>query len=174
MGWWPMIDRGRELPPTGNSPLPRAYVFIASKKSLFVLLYFSLSSRNSIASTVPIGFRIRRSTQSSTAHCARPAALPYASGLGDIDRRERPLVGQFPVQNNLRVTGALELFEDDFIHPAAGIDQRRRDNRQRPASSILRAAPKNRFGRCSAFASTPPVNTCPTTAPPYYTPEPTG
>src|SRR5574341_231318 len=30
-----------------------------------------------------------------------------------------------------------------------------------PPSSILRAAPKNRFGRCSAFASTPPVSTLP-------------
>ena len=30
-----------------------------------------------------------------------------------------------------------------------------------PPSSILRAAPKNRFGRCSALASTPPVSTLP-------------
>jgi hypothetical protein len=32
-----------------------------------------------------------------------------------------------------RVTGALELFEDDFVHSAAGIDQRGRDDGQRPA-----------------------------------------
>ena len=30
-----------------------------------------------------------------------------------------------------------------------------------PPSSMFRAAPKNRFGRCKAFASTPPVNTFP-------------
>jgi hypothetical protein len=30
-----------------------------------------------------------------------------------------------------------------------------------PPSSMLRAAPKNRFGRCSAFESTPPVSTLP-------------
>jgi hypothetical protein len=30
-----------------------------------------------------------------------------------------------------------------------------------PPSSMLRAAPKNRFGRCNALASTPPVNTLP-------------
>ena len=30
-----------------------------------------------------------------------------------------------------------------------------------PPSSMLRAAPKNRFGRCSALASTPPVSTLP-------------
>ena len=30
-----------------------------------------------------------------------------------------------------------------------------------PASSVARAAPKNRFGRCNACASIPPVNTLP-------------
>ena len=30
-----------------------------------------------------------------------------------------------------------------------------------PPSSMLRAAPKKRFGRCSALASTPPVSTLP-------------
>jgi len=30
-----------------------------------------------------------------------------------------------------------------------------------PPSSMLRAAPKKRFGRCNALASTPPVNTLP-------------
>ena len=30
-----------------------------------------------------------------------------------------------------------------------------------PPSSMLRAAPKKRFGRCRAFASTPPVSTLP-------------
>ena len=30
-----------------------------------------------------------------------------------------------------------------------------------PPSSILRAAPKKRFGRCNALASTPPVSTLP-------------
>ncbi len=30
-----------------------------------------------------------------------------------------------------------------------------------PPSSMLRAAPKKRLGRCNAFASTPPVSTLP-------------
>jgi len=30
-----------------------------------------------------------------------------------------------------------------------------------PPSSMLRAAPKKRLGRCSALASTPPVSTLP-------------
>jgi hypothetical protein len=30
-----------------------------------------------------------------------------------------------------------------------------------PPSSMLRAAPKKRFGRCSAFESTPPESTLP-------------
>jgi len=37
-------------------------VFIESKNSLFVFVCFSLSSRNSMASTTPIDDRIRRST----------------------------------------------------------------------------------------------------------------
>jgi hypothetical protein len=39
-----------------------AYVFICWKNSPLVFVDFSLSMRNSIASMVPIGFRIRRST----------------------------------------------------------------------------------------------------------------
>ncbi len=41
------------------------------------------------------------------------------------------LSANLTVQNDFRVTGALEFFEDDFIHTATGIDERRRDNRQR-------------------------------------------
>src|SRR5690606_5552444 len=41
---------------------PRRYVFIESKNSLLDLVWRSLSSKNSIASTVPMGLRIRRRT----------------------------------------------------------------------------------------------------------------
>ena len=40
-----------------------------------------------------------------------------------IDRREDALVGNLAVQNDFRVAGTLELFEDDFVHARAGIDQ---------------------------------------------------
>ena len=42
--------------------LPAAYWFIEAKKSSLVLESFILSSRNCIASTVPICIRMRRST----------------------------------------------------------------------------------------------------------------
>ena len=41
--------------------------------------------------------------------------LPRA-GARDVDGREHPLVGDLAVENDFRVTGAFELFEDDFVH----------------------------------------------------------
>ena len=46
------------------------------------------------------------------------------------------------------------IFEPVSISAVAMIDSE-------PPSSMLRAAPKKRFGRCSALASTPPVSTLP-------------
>ena len=45
----------------------------------------------------------------------------------------------------------------DILRRPDGMDMRAND----PPSSMLRAAPKKRLGRCSAFASTPPVSTLP-------------
>ncbi len=60
------MDCGRSLVARSARASPiksgRDQVFMKSKNSLFDLVCFSLSRRNSIASTVPIGFRIRRST----------------------------------------------------------------------------------------------------------------
>jgi len=63
---------------------------------------------------------------------------------------------------DFRITRAFEFFENDVVHLRARIDQCgwREWSGCRP-SSILRAAPKKRFGRCRAFASTPPVSTLP-------------
>ena len=36
--------------------------------------------------------------------------------LGDVDRREGALVGDLAVEDDFRVTGALELLEDDLVH----------------------------------------------------------
>ena len=38
------------------------------------------------------------------------------AGLGDVDRREHTLIGDLAVKHDFRVTGALEFFEDDFVH----------------------------------------------------------
>src|SRR6478736_5247843 len=53
------------------------------------------------------------------------------SGPRDVDRREGALVGYLAVEDQFRVTGALEFFEDHFVHAAASIDQRRGDDGQR-------------------------------------------
>ena len=44
------------------------------------------------------------------------------AGPRDVDRRECALVGNLAVKDQFRVAGALELFEDHFIHSATGID----------------------------------------------------
>ena len=55
------------------------------------------------------------------------------SGFLNIDGWERALVGKFAIEHDFRITRALELFEDDFVHPAASINQSRRDDRHRTA-----------------------------------------
>src|SRR5271166_4103759 len=54
-------------------------------------------------------------------------------GPCDIHGREGALVGDFAVEDDLGVPGALELFEDDFVHARTGIDERGGDDRQRAA-----------------------------------------
>ena len=70
----------------------------------------SLLSRNSMASTVPIGVRMRRSThifdrvpRSTSSSSLRVPRLEH------VDRRPGALVGQLAVEHDLRVAGALEL-----------------------------------------------------------------
>src|SRR3546814_9128877 len=59
--------------------------------------------------------------------------LPAGSRITDVHRREDALVGDLAIKNDLGVAGALELLEDHFVHAAAGVDQRRRDDRERTA-----------------------------------------
>src|SRR5271167_1483605 len=56
--------------------------------------------------------------------------LLASAGFGDVDRREGALVGDLAVENDLRIAGALELFEDHLVHARAGVDQRGCDDRQ--------------------------------------------
>ena len=59
--------------------------------------------------------------------------LLAGAGAGDVHRREGALVGDLSVENKLGIAGALELFEDDFVHAAAGVDQRGGDDGERAA-----------------------------------------
>ena len=68
--------------------------------------------------------------------------LPRARS-GDVHRREGALVGDLAVEDDFRIARALELFENDFVHARAGIDQGGRDDGQRPAFlDIARRAEK--------------------------------
>src|SRR3954470_22879076 len=51
----------------------------------------------------------------------------------DVHRGEDPLVRELAVELELHVAGALELLEDDLVHARAGLDERRGEDRQRPA-----------------------------------------
>src|SRR5450432_3346236 len=57
----------------------------------------------------------------------------FLAGTGgvNVDRREDALVGELAVELQLHVAGALELLEDHFVAARAGLDQRRREDRQR-------------------------------------------
>ena len=109
-------------------------VFMLSKKSALFLVERSLSSRNSIASVVPIGARMRRRTYVLAKRALVEQQLVLArAGFEDVDRGIDALVGDLAVENDFRIARALELFEDHFVHAAAGIDQRGRDDGERAA-----------------------------------------
>ena len=80
----------------------------------------------------------------------------------DVDGREDALVGDLAVQNDFaelpvplnssKITSSMRL-PVSISAVAMMVSE--------PPSSILRAAPKKRLGRCRALASTPPVSTLP-------------
>src|SRR5215217_4393924 len=45
-------------------------------------------------------------------------------GLGRVEGAEDAALGQLAVQADLHVPGALELLEDDLVHPRPGVDER--------------------------------------------------
>src|SRR3954469_6085382 len=59
----------------------------------------------------------------------------FLAGAGrvDVHRGEDALVRQLAVELELHVAGALELLEDNLVHPGAGLDQRGGEDRQRAA-----------------------------------------
>ena len=87
--------------------------------------------------------------------------IATSAGSNDIDSREDALVGQVAVELQFHITSTFELFKDHFVHFGTGIYKRRSRMVSEPPPSMLRAAPKKRFGLCSALASTPPDNTLP-------------
>src|ERR1700733_9952246 len=49
----------------------------------------------------------------------------------DVDGRKDALVDELAVEDDFHVAGALELFEDDFVHTRAGIDEGAGDDGER-------------------------------------------
>src|ERR1700691_3079006 len=84
------------------------------------------------------GFHRRERTQNLAQH---PDAIQLirreeqfvftCAGAIDIDGGEHALVDQAAVEIDFHVAGTFELFEDDVVHAAAGIDQRGSDDGER-------------------------------------------
>mmetsp|Transcript_9962 Transcript_9962/g.12976 ORF Transcript_9962/g.12976 Transcript_9962/m.12976 type:complete len:214 (-) Transcript_9962:183-824(-) len=133
-----------------------------SKNSEFVFVCFNLDNRNSIASVVPIGLRIRRRTNvlarsplsTSKSSFRVPDLRMSMAGNTRLSAILRSsTISELPVPlNSSKITSSMR--EPVSISAVAMIVSE-------PPSSIFRAAPKKRLGRCSALASTPPVRTFP-------------
>ena len=101
---------------------------------MLLLVFLSLPSSNSIASTggTPVSARRSRTIRLQFVRVIKQFLLARAGTL-DVDRGENAAIHQRAVQMHLHVAGALELFKNDFIHAAAGVHQRGGDDGQRPA-----------------------------------------
>src|ERR1700693_4057590 len=138
------------------------YRFIASKKSALVLVSFILSSKNSIAASSSMGCRSLRRIHilDSSDGSVMSSSLRVPERLMLIDGKVRfsemrrsKWISELPVPlNSSKMTSSI--FEPVSTSAVARMVRL-------PPSSMLRAAPKKRFGRCSALASTPPVSTLP-------------
>src|SRR5215468_9855316 len=132
------------------------------KKSALVFEPLSLSIRNSIASTTPMGMRMRRSTHifDSVALSTSSSSLRVPDFVMSIEGKVRlseslrsRMISELPVPlNSSKITSSMRLPVSTSA-VAMMVSE--------PPSSMLRAAPKKRFGRCRALLSTPPDSTLP-------------
>src|SRR6201990_3387029 len=160
----PQQNPQKERAPLGRpvSKPDRLYVFIESKNSELFLVFRSLSSRKSMASIVPIGLRIRRSTYIFFSTCGS-----VISSSLRVPEREMSIAGKVRLSETLRsrinseVADRLNSSKLTLLLRLPVSTSAVAMMVSEPPSSILRAAPKKRFGRCSALASTPPVSTLP-------------
>src|SRR5687767_2306659 len=133
------------------------YVFISERNFLFVLVWFILPIRNSIASIGFNSFRNLRRIQTlfSSSWVMRSSSLRVPERLMSIAGKTRlsasfrsRITSMFPVPlNSSKMTSSMRL--PVSISAVAMIVRL-------PPFSMLRAAPKKRLGFWSAFASTPP------------------
>src|SRR5271169_99037 len=148
--------------PPNYPKLILAQVFIASKNSVLLFDSLNLLIRNSRPSTVPIGVSTRRSTHifDNTPRSTSSSSLRVPVLVMSIDGKVRlsatlrsSTISELPVPlNSSKITSSMR--EPVSISAVAMMVNE-------PPSSMLRAAPKKRFGRCRALASMPPVKTLP-------------
>src|SRR5688572_7788270 len=65
---------------------------------------------------------------------AEELLLAAGAARRDVDRGIDPLLGEAPIELDLGVARALELLEDDVVHPRAGLDEGSGDDRQRASA----------------------------------------
>src|SRR5688500_17146371 len=68
-------------------------------------------------------------------------------GLCDVDARLDSTVRELPIEPELHVASPLELPEDHLVHPAAGLDERGRQDRQGAAVLDVARSPEELLGR---------------------------
>src|SRR5439155_19639905 len=138
------------------------YRFMESRNFLLVFVPEILSSRNSMASMVPSGLSTlrsihivlsrSRSTRSSSFRVPDDA-ISIAGKTRLSARRRSRCTSILPVPLNAsKITSSMRL---PVSTKAVAMIVKL------PPSSMLRAAPKNRLGRCSALESKPPERTLP-------------
>src|SRR5947209_5478410 len=138
------------------------YLDMAPRKSWFVFAFDSLSSSSSMLSTVDSGLSTLRSTQTrcsslsgiSSSSLRVPDLLMSMAGKTRLSTSLRSRwISQLPVPlNSSKMTSSMRLPVSTRAVAMMVSD---------PPSSMLRAAPKKRFGRCRALASIPPESTLP-------------
>src|ERR1700688_4141025 len=122
-------------------------VFMESKNSELFLVFRSLSSRKSIASMVPIGLRIRRSTYIFFRSCGS-----VISSSLRVPEREMSIAGKVRLSETLRSRISSELpvpLNSSKITSSIRLPVSTRAVARivsDPPSSMLRALPKNFFG----------------------------
>src|SRR6516164_2653224 len=135
---------------------------IAARKSEFDFVFPSLSSNSSIASTCDSGLSTFLSTQmrfkSSRFSNSSSFRVPlFRMSMAGNTRLSTSLrsrwISMLPVP--LNSSKMMSSMRDPVSTSAVAMMV------SDPPSSMLRAAPKNRFGRCRALASTPPDSTFP-------------
>ena len=150
----PGIPAARGAPARLEKPLRagrEAQVFIRSKKSALVLVCFSLSIRNSMASVVPMAPGVAQD-EDLAGPGAAPAGLPCGCRISicpwpeSLSATRSSTISELPVPlNSPKIT----------VHAVAGVDQRRGDDGQRAAFLDVARRTEEALRSLDALASTP-------------------